>query len=67
MARDGDLIDKARMRTGLDDFGSDNFREGLHALTTSIDQEADLNTVGEHAVYERIILHLEQRLRIEDW
>jgi hypothetical protein len=67
MARDRDLIDKARSKTGLDDFGTDDFREGLEVLTTSLEQEANLNAVGEHAVYERIVLHLEQRLRIEDW
>jgi hypothetical protein len=67
MARDRDLIDTARRQTGLDDFGSDTFREGLEVLVTSLDREANLNATGEHAIYERILLHLEQRLRIEDW
>jgi len=67
MTRTSDLIDAARSKTGLDEYGGDDFREGLEVLTTSLDREANLNAVGEHAVYERILLHLEQRLRIEDW
>lgn len=67
MTRTADLIDRARSKTGLDDFGCGDFRIGLEILTTSLDGEANLNAVGEHAVYERILLHLEQRLQIEDW
>jgi hypothetical protein len=67
MPRAPDLIDKARSKTGLDDFGPDDFREGLDILVDSLTDEANLNAAGEHAVYERIVLHLEQRLRIEDW
>jgi hypothetical protein len=67
MASTGDLIDKARSRTGFDDFGGDDFRQGLEILTRSLGDEARLNPSGEHAVHERIVLHLEQRLQIEDW
>lgn len=67
MARDRDLIETARKQTGLEDFGGDDFREGLEMLTTSLDREAALNAVGEHAITERILLHLKQRLQIEDW
>jgi hypothetical protein len=67
MTRTANLIDQARSVTGLNDFGSDDFRLGLEILTTSLDREANLNAVGERAIHERIVLHLKQRLQIEDW
>lgn len=67
MTRERELIDKARSETGLDDFGGDAFREGLEVLVSSLEREANLNAAGEKAVYGRILLHLQQRLMIEDW
>ena len=67
MGRASELIDAARRKTGLDDFGGEGFREGLDILCASLATEADLNAVGDHAIHERIGLHLEQRLMIEDW
>lgn len=61
------LIDRARSETGLDDFGGDSFREGLEILVDSLGREARLNALGESALAERIVLHLRQRLEIEDW
>jgi len=61
------LIDRARREAGLDDFGADGFREGLEILVDSLDREAGLNALGESALAERIVLHLRQRLEIEDW
>src|SRR4051794_15298158 len=54
-------------RTGLDDFGDDSFREGLEIYVRSLRDEARLNARGEAFVYNRIGLHLSQRLQIEDW
>lgn len=62
-----DLIEAARRDTGLDDFGSDSFREGLERLIRSLNTQARLNAVGEHALRDRILLHLRQRLMVEDW
>lgn len=61
------LLQLARATTGLDDFGSDSFREGLEILVTALQREARLNAVGEQIIRERILGHLIQRLRIEDW
>lgn len=62
-----DLMAAARAATGLHDFGGDAFREGLERLVLALNTEARLNPLGEHALRDRILLHLRQRLLIEDW
>src|SRR5690348_10296580 len=62
-----DLIASAAASTGLDDFGDDSFREGLDILVRSLQDEANLNAVGEGFLYPRLVGHLEQRLQVEDW
>jgi hypothetical protein len=62
-----DLIDAARSRSGLDDFGSDSFREGLEHLVDSIDKESKLSDLGKLAVPEMLIGLLINRLEVEDW
>jgi hypothetical protein len=60
-------MDAAVERTGLDDFGGDSFREGLQILSRALRDEARLNARGEGFIYDRIGLHLCQRLQVEDW
>jgi Sulfotransferase family len=67
MAAYDDLVAAARTQTGLDDFGDDSFREGLEILVRSLRDEARLNATGEAVIYPRLIGHLVNRLRIEDW
>lgn len=67
MASVEELMAAAVERTGLDDFGEDSFREGLEILVRALRDEARLNARGEHFVYDRIRLHLSQRLLVEDW
>jgi hypothetical protein len=61
------LLDAARAQTGLSDFGNDSFLEGLEILVRSLHKEAQLHAAGEKALFERIVLHLTQRLHIEAW
>jgi hypothetical protein len=61
------MMDKARSRTGLDDFGCETFREGLEVLVDSIEKEARLNEIGERAVWRQLTTFLINRLQIEDW
>lgn len=61
------LIETARDRTGLDDFGPDTFVEALDVLVHSLQHEAGLNEMGEMVLTEMVIGHLGQRLQIEDW
>lgn len=62
-----ELMDAAVHRSGLDDFGDGSFREGLEILLRSLDTEAGLNSRGQAFIYDRIALHLCQRLQVEDW
>jgi len=61
------LLSVAQNEAGLDDFGEDSFKEGLEILIASLNAEANLNALGERALRERILMHLKQRLQIEDW
>jgi Sulfotransferase family len=67
VASPGELMAAAVERTGLEDFGDDSFREGLEILVASLRDEARLNARGEAFIYQRIGVHLCQRLQIEDW
>lgn len=62
-----ELMAAAQGQTGLADFGDDGFREGLERLVLALNTEARLTSTGEHALRDRILLHLRQRLMIEDW
>ncbi|MDH5172434.1 MAG: sulfotransferase [Gammaproteobacteria bacterium] len=61
------LLQAAATETGLDDFGSDSFLEGLEKLVNALRDEARLNPLGEAVLRGRIIGHLKQRLQVEDW
>lgn len=61
------LLATARSATGLSDFGSDSFMEGLEILVKALRDEANLNAMGDGFLQGRIVGHLKQRLQIEDW
>lgn len=58
------FIAAAVAQTGLDDFGSDSFREGLDIYCASAQDEAKLNDVGTMAVPGAITSALANRLRV---
>lgn len=60
------LLAAARERTGLDDFGSDTFREALEQLCRSAEHDLDLNALGRRNLYGQVLDHLIQRLRFID-
>jgi hypothetical protein len=62
-----ELIAEARATAGLDDFGTDSFREGLEVLCASVSSEAQLNDLGDAAVRGNIVGSLVNRLRVVDW
>jgi hypothetical protein len=62
-----DLLGEARKEAGLDDFGSNDFREGLAVYWESVSSEAKLNEVGALAVRGTIVASLVNRLRVVDW
>jgi hypothetical protein len=59
------LMAAARRRTGLTDFGPDDFVEPLRVLIDSIEREAALTAVGRYITRTRLIGVLANRLRVE--
>lgn len=62
-----ELIGAARQETGLEDFGPDDFREGLGILCESISGEARLNELGGFAIRDTLLAALRTRLSVVDW
>ncbi len=54
-------------QTGLDDFGPDDFREGLAVYCDSVSNEAQLNAVGAAAIPGTVVGALVNRLQVIDW
>jgi hypothetical protein len=61
------VIDAACRETGLSDFGSDSFREGLEAYCESLVAEARLNELGVMALHGNLVRNLANRLAVTDW
>jgi len=61
-----DLVGQAREKTGLSGFGDPTFREGLDVLLEDV-ARAGLHDLGRMVWRGRILSHLVQRLRVEDW
>jgi sulfotransferase family protein len=60
-----DLIDKAKRRCGLDDFGDGDFFEPLSRLVESCQREAQLNSIGKIALRADLVRTLCNRLLME--
>ncbi len=60
------LMDMARRRERLDDFGSLSVSAPLRQLVESIDAEADLHPVGRYMTRERLVGVLANRLRLAE-
>ena len=61
----GALMEAARRRTGLEDFGDPSFREPMTVLLDSIASEARLSPVGRVITRERLVGVLANRARVE--
>jgi len=60
-----DLLEAARRRTGLADFGDGSFREPMRRLVEAMDREGRLHAAGRATQRERVIGLLVNRLRCE--
>jgi len=68
IALDADaLVAEARARTGLDDFGSDDFWEPYRIFVASLRDEAKLHTVGRLIARDDLLNSLQVRLELTDW
>jgi hypothetical protein len=63
--RADELIATAMRRTGLSDFGADDWREPFEILVRSIEEEAELHLFGRLWTRQDLLLFLESRLQIE--
>jgi hypothetical protein len=62
-----DLIDEARRKTGLDNFGPDTFREPLERLLDSYNRDSTPTEASDRMAGGTILASLVNRLEIEDW
>lgn len=60
-----ELISTAMQRTGLSDFGEDDWREPFEILVRAIEEEAELHAFGRLWTRHELLLFLETRLQIE--
>jgi len=60
------LVNQARRKTGLSDFGDDGHLRALEVLVRSINDEARLTATGRFIQKSRLAAALVQRLRIEN-
>lgn len=60
------LISRAKLNTGLSDFGDDDWREPFRVFIKSLDEEADLTLMGRILTRTDLLMYLEARLKIED-
>jgi hypothetical protein len=61
------LLEAARRRTGLTDFGPERFREGLRVLLRSLEGEAALNVMGRIMARAQVVHALSVRLKLVDF
>ncbi len=60
------LLSEATSRTGLDDFGSEDFREPFRIFVDSVREEARLHTVGALLIRDDLLNSLSVRLQITE-
>ncbi|MFA5524671.1 MAG: sulfotransferase [Tissierellales bacterium] len=60
------LIERAKLNTGLSDFGHDDWYEPFQVFIKSLEEEAELSLMGRIMTRSDILMHLEARLKVED-
>lgn len=60
------LLATATRNTGLNDFGTEDWREPFERFCRALDDEAELNLMGRIMTRGELLMYLEARLRIED-
>jgi hypothetical protein len=60
------ILGAARSKTGLADFGRDDFRARLAVQCQAVNEDADLNALGRLGVFANLLRYAENRLRFED-
>ncbi|HTO59154.1 MAG TPA: sulfotransferase [Pseudomonadales bacterium] len=60
------VLAAARQRTGLSDFGAEDFRDRLRVWLAAADEDTELSPVGRLTVYGNCVRVLSNRLRLEE-
>jgi len=60
-----DLVETARRRTGLAEFGDPDFQPAMRALLSACESEAQLNLIGRLALRSDVLRVLRNRLQLE--
>jgi len=60
------ILGEAVERTGLSDFGAEDFRVRLESQLRSVNEDAGLGAVGRISVYRDLVRYAVNRLRFED-
>jgi len=60
------LLEAARRRTGLADFGDEAFRARLRVMLQAAREDAGLNALGRLGIHAKLVRDLANRLRFED-
>ncbi len=63
----GHLVEHAMEAAGSDDFGGEDWREGLDRLVDSVDREGEFNDIGRMMFDATTVQHLANRLNIVDY
>ena len=58
------VLDAARRQTGLDDFGSDDFRPRLRVWLATVNEDERMNAVGRLGLYASCVRFLANRLKL---
>jgi len=61
-----ELLEAARRRTGLADFGPDDFRERLRVWLAAVEEDHGLGPLGRYGVHGSCTRYLANRLRLVD-
>lgn len=60
------VLDAARRRTGMNDFGHDDFRERLGLLLADYAADAGMSALGQRVVFADLVRYASNRLLIQD-
>ncbi len=60
------VLQEARKRTGLSDFGSDDFRERLSVWCQAVDEDDELGPMGQVRFFGDMVRYAANRLRFHD-
>ena len=61
------LIDKAREKSGLDDFGSDFWRKPMEIIFKDINEHTTLHPLGAFLYEQKVVQNLQNRLWAQYW